>query len=105
MEEKIEMTFEQCSKIWDYQQRLLARRSTYAKARAKRSLSFEEKLNKWCQMGRYIKYKDINFHYENGFGCLAVGNSGIIGATLNNFLTIIKKRYNATTNDIVISID
>lgn len=103
MEERIELTFEQLGRIWDLQQRQKAKSSLYAVDRKKQSLTYFEKLNRWCQIGNFVKYKEVSFTFESGFGCLDMGNNrGVIGATLGMFMTYIKNKYGATPEDIEI---
>lgn len=91
--ERKPMTFAELSKIWDRQQRIKAKSAITKKDRAKTTLTYREKLNKFAQMGNKVRYKDIYFTFDEGtaMGLLVTPTSKTLGATLGDFLKLAKE--------------
>lgn len=86
------MTFAELSKIWDRQQRIKAKGAITKKDRAKTTLTYKEKLNKFAQLGNKVRFGDMYFTFDTdtGMGLLVTPNSKTLGATLDEFLALAK---------------
>lgn len=90
------MTNKQLLAIWTLQQRLSARTAITKADRAKRFLTKAEYYNKLAQIGRRLRYKDVTFTYEDGWGVLRKADgTGVMNATLVDFVQEVEKAYGA----------
>lgn len=93
MEQK-PMTFAQLCRIWDRQQRIKAHSAITKKDRAKVSLTYKEKLNKFAQLGNKVRYKDMYFTFDvdTAMGLIVTPTKKILGASLDEFLDLARSQ-------------
>lgn len=90
-------TNKQLLAIWTLQARLTARAAICKADRAKRFLTKHEYYNKLAQIGRRLRYKDITFTYEDGWGVLRKADgTGVMNATLGDFVKEVETVYGKT---------
>lgn len=88
------LTYMQLLTIWNYQQLLSARSAITRKDRAKKTITKREFYNKLAQIGRRLKYRKVNFRYEDGWGILRKADgTGIMNATLGDFVREVERTY------------
>lgn len=90
------MTNKQLLAVWTLQQRISARTAIRKADRTKRFLTKAEYYNKLAQIGRKLRYKDIIFTYEEGWGVLRKADgTGVMNATLGDFVKEVERAYGA----------
>ena len=88
------LTNAQLLTIWNFQQKLSARSAITRKDRAKKTLTKREYYNKLAQIGRRLKYRNVSFRYEDGWGVLRKADgTGIMNATLGDFVREVERTY------------
>ena len=87
-------------RIWNYQQRQIAKDCISREERAKKTLTPKEYLNKLAQFGYKLHYKAVMFEIDEeiGWSILTVGKRKIFGATLSDMFAMVKKLYGKTPN-------
>lgn len=82
-------------RIWNYQQRLLAKQGISTAERAKTTISDHEFLVKLAQFGYTLRYKAIRFWVDedSGWSVLEIGSKRIYNATLVDMFAAVKKWY------------
>ena len=86
---------QQLEKIMDKMQRHKACTQIEAKDRAKLKLTEKEKLNRFAQMGKIVRYKQIYFTWLDGFGILQTPQYRTYGATISDFYKAAYDFYGA----------
>ena len=80
--------------IWNYQQRLSARSAITRKDRAKKTITKREYYNRLAQIGRTLKFENVSFRYEDGWGILRKADgTGGMNATLGDFVREVERAY------------
>lgn len=88
------MTNKQLLAIWTLQAKLTARATITKADRAKCFLTKREYYNKLAQIGRRLRYKNIVFTYEDGWGVLRKADgTGVMNATLGDFVKEVEIVY------------
>lgn len=88
--------FKDLSKIWNRQQKEIAKHSISSAERAKTTLTLRERAIKWVQNGTVIKYKNIRFYIdeEQGWGVLVKANGQkVLYASFGDFEQEVQKVY------------
>lgn len=87
-------------RIWNYQQRQIAKECISAEERNKKTLTNREFLVKLAQFGYKLRYKQIVFEVdeENGFSCLTIGRKRIYNATFGDMIAAIERHYGVVPN-------
>ena len=87
-------------RIWNYQQRQIAKECISAEERNKKTLTNREFLVKLAQFGYKLRYKQITFEVdeESGFSYLTIGRKRIYNATFGDMIAAIEKHYGVTPN-------
>lgn len=92
------MTPQQLLRVWNSQQRRLAKEGISKEERAKKSISKLEFYNKLMQFGYRLRYKDITLELDEdtGWTLLTIGKKKIWQATIGDLINAVHKYYGAT---------
>lgn len=87
-------------RIWNYQQRQIAKDCISKAEREKKTITKQEFLLKLAQVGYKLSYRNVVFEIDEeiGWSILTVGNKKIFGATLSDMFAMVKKLYGKTPN-------
>lgn len=87
-------------RIWNYQQRQIAKDCISTEERNKKTITNREFLVKLAQFGYKLRYRNIRFEIDEdmGWSCLTIGNHRIWNATFGDMLTAVKRLYGKTPN-------
>lgn len=90
-------SFDRLSIIWDNCQKQKARDAITKADRAKKTLTRKEKLNKYAQMGKVIRYRELTFTFIDGAGYIMYPDgTGVWGTTISEFAAEIERIYDVT---------
>lgn len=92
--ERLSMTFPEIKTVLNFQQRLTARTALTRADRKKTALTSKQLFNRYAQMGKVLRYKDITFTVKDGMGQLTNGTHGVWGATITDFYNAVLAKYN-----------
>ena len=96
IEKDYQFSVKELFSIFDKMQAEKAKSAIMKKDRQKKTLSQKEKLNKLAQLGYVLVYKNIEFTFVSGTGCLTKASGDkVLGATISDFYTEIKANYYA----------
>lgn len=89
------MTPQQLLRIWNSQQRRIAKESITAEERAKKTLTKIEFYNKLMQFGYRLRYKQITLELDEdtGWTLLTIGKKKIYQATIGDMINAVQKYY------------
>lgn len=93
-------TPEELRRIWNYQQRQVAKECISKQERQKVTLTNREFLVKLAQFGYKLRYRNIRFEVDedSGWSILTVGKKKFYNVTFGDMLTAIKNVYGKTPN-------
>ena len=93
-------TPEELRRIWNYQQRQVAKECISKQECQKVTLTNREFLVKLAQFGYKLRYRNIRFEVDedSGWSILTVGKKKFYNATFGDMLTAIKNVYGKTPN-------
>ena len=93
-------TPEELLRIWNYQQRQVAKECISKQERNKKTITNREFLVKLAQFGYKLVYRNIRFEIdeEKDWSCLTIGNRRIWNATFGDMLAAVKAIYGKTPN-------
>lgn len=96
IEQDYQFSVKELFSIFDKMQAEKAKSAIMKKDRQKKTLSQKEKLNKLAQLGYVLVYKDIEFTFVDGMGCLTKASGDkVLGATISDLYAEIKANYYA----------